>query len=52
MEFFTIFIQYDAWTSDGVLEHFWGEHIHHGFYPDGQHTSADFKVLFVRKNFV
>lgn len=24
--------EYDKWTSDGILEHFWGEHIHLGFY--------------------
>ena len=28
--------EYDSWTQDGVLEHFWGEHVHHGFYPDGE----------------
>ena len=23
---------YDEWTSDGILEYFWGEHIHLGYY--------------------
>lgn len=27
--------EYDAWTTDGVLEHFWGEHVHHGYYANG-----------------
>ncbi|MBX2811863.1 MAG: methyltransferase domain-containing protein [Myxococcales bacterium] len=34
---------YDAWTQDGVLEHFWGEHIHHGYYPDHRWWQQDFK---------
>lgn len=24
--------EYDAWTSEGILEYFWGEHIHLGYY--------------------
>ena len=24
--------EYDQWDKDGVLEHFWGVHIHHGHY--------------------
>lgn len=24
--------EYDAWTSDGILEYYWGEHIHLGYY--------------------
>jgi hypothetical protein len=24
--------EYDSWTKDGVLEHYWGEHIHLGYY--------------------
>lgn len=24
--------EYDAWTSEGILEHYWGEHIHLGYY--------------------
>ena len=26
--------EYNKWTSDGILEHYWGEHIHLGFYSD------------------
>lgn len=24
--------EYDAWTQEGILEHYWGEHIHLGYY--------------------
>jgi MPBQ/MSBQ methyltransferase len=24
--------EYDAWTRDGILEYYWGEHIHLGYY--------------------
>jgi hypothetical protein len=24
--------EYDAWTQDGILEYYWGEHIHLGYY--------------------
>lgn len=26
--------EYDAWTDEGILEHYWGEHIHLGYYTD------------------
>lgn len=26
--------EYDQWTNDGILEHFWGEHIHHGYFGE------------------
>lgn len=26
--------EYDSWTSEGILEHYWGEHIHLGYYYD------------------
>lgn len=26
--------EYDAWTEEGVLEYYWGEHIHLGYYND------------------
>lgn len=34
---------YDGWTADGVLERYWGEHIHHGFYPEGRFRRVDFR---------
>ena len=41
--------EYDAWTNEGILEHYWGEHIHLGYYTraeQGQKGGAfrkDFK---------
>jgi len=26
--------EYDAWTEEGILEYYWGEHIHLGYYDD------------------
>ena len=26
--------EYDAWTQDGILEYYWGEHIHLGYYNE------------------
>lgn len=40
--------EYDTWTADGVLERYWGEHIHHGWYPEGQWWKQDFKQAKVR----
>lgn len=44
--------EYDAWTNDGVLEHFWGEHIHHGWFgKDGKDKvdSISAKVILINK---
>ena len=30
----TVGEEYDAWTEEGILEHYWGEHIHLGYYTD------------------
>ena len=27
--------EYDAWTQEGILEYYWGEHIHLGYYTGG-----------------
>ena len=34
--------EYDSWTEDGVLEYYWGEHIHLGYYSGAtsQHQSV------------
>ncbi len=41
--------EYDAWTQEGILEHYWGEHIHLGYYSDAERKAGykrkDFKVL-------
>lgn len=36
--------QYDKWTEDGVMEKFWGEHVHQGYYPNGTYAGVDFKL--------
>ena len=28
--------EYDAWTSEGILEYYWGEHIHLGYYGEAE----------------
>ena len=28
----TVAREYDAWADDGILEYYWGEHIHLGYY--------------------
>jgi MPBQ/MSBQ methyltransferase len=30
----TVGNEYDAWTEEGILEYYWGEHIHLGWYED------------------
>ena len=31
---------YDDWTDEGVLEYFWGEHIHLGYYSSQEQQKA------------
>lgn len=34
----TVGKEYDEWTEEGILEYYWGEHIHLGYYgPDVKH---------------
>lgn len=39
--------EYDAWTTDGILEYYWGEHIHLGYYNEEEmeagYKKKDFK---------
>ncbi|KAH8067293.1 sterol 24-C-methyltransferase [Aureococcus anophagefferens] len=39
--------EYDAWTKEGILEHYWGEHIHLGYYTD-----AELDRGYLRKDFI
>lgn len=32
----TVGREYDAWTSEGILEYYWGEHIHLGYYGENE----------------
>ena len=45
--------EYDAWTTDGVLEHYWGEHIHAGIYENDSSFARDdgFWMAFLRATF-
>jgi len=38
--------EYDAWTEEGVLEYYWGEHIHLGYYTDAERAAG-----YTKKNF-
>lgn len=44
--------EYDAWTDEGILEYYWGEHIHLGWYTEEERQrgwwTADFKAAKLR----
>mmetsp|Transcript_20009 Transcript_20009/g.28342 ORF Transcript_20009/g.28342 Transcript_20009/m.28342 type:complete len:382 (-) Transcript_20009:162-1307(-) len=39
--------EYDSWTQDGILEYYWGEHIHLGYY-----TKEEMEAGYKKKNFI
>lgn len=39
--------EYDAWTRDGILEYYWGEHIHLGYY-----TKEEMEAGYKNKDFI
>jgi len=39
--------EYDAWTSEGILEYYWGEHIHLGYYSAEERARG-----YKKKNFI
>lgn len=39
--------EYDAWTADGILEYYWGEHIHLGYY-----SPEEMEAGYKKKNFI
>ncbi|KAI7837904.1 hypothetical protein COHA_008285 [Chlorella ohadii] len=39
--------EYDAWTEEGVLEYYWGEHIHLGYYTEEERARG-----YKKKNFI
>ncbi|GAB5363006.1 hypothetical protein AAMO2058_000847000 [Amorphochlora amoebiformis] len=43
----TVANEYDSWTADGILEHYWGEHIHLGYYTPEEQTKG-----YKKKNFI
>jgi hypothetical protein len=42
--------EYDAWTKEGILEHYWGEHIHLGYYSAEERQAGFF--AWGKKNFI
>jgi MPBQ/MSBQ methyltransferase len=43
----TVAKEYDAWADDGILEYYWGEHIHLGYY-----SPNDIQQGWRKKNFI
>ena len=43
----TVAREYDAWADDGILEYYWGEHIHLGYY-----SPSDRERGYLKKNFI
>lgn len=43
----TVGKEYDEWTEEGILEHYWGEHIHLGWY-----SPEEMKVGYKKKGFI
>ena len=43
----TVGDEYDSWTEDGILEYYWGEHIHLGYYSD-----EELKRGYKKKDFI
>lgn len=39
--------EYDAWTQDGILEYYWGEHIHLGYY-----SKEEMEAGYKKKDFI
>ena len=43
----TVAQEYDAWADDGILEYYWGEHIHLGYYSE-----EEMKRGYKKKDFI
>ena len=43
----TVGREYDAWTTEGILEYYWGEHIHLGYY-----SKEEMEKGYLKKNFI
>ena len=39
----TVQQEYNSWTQDGILEYYWGHHIHLGYYPNKTSSNVDFR---------
>lgn len=38
--------EYDAWTEEGILEYYWGDHIHLGYYDKEERDKGSFRKDF------
>jgi MPBQ/MSBQ methyltransferase len=43
--------EYDAWTEEGILEYYWGEHIHLGYYNKAERDAGYLKKDFKQAKF-
>lgn len=43
--------EYDAWTSEGILEYYWGEHIHLGYYSPEEMAKGYKKKNFIKAKY-
>lgn len=43
--------EYDAWTEDGILEYYWGEHIHLGYYTKEEREAGYKKRDFIEAKY-
>ena len=43
--------EYDAWTQDGILEYYWGEHIHLGYYNQEEMEAGYKKKDFIQAKY-
>eukprot|EP00565_Helicotheca_tamesis_P007556 CAMPEP_0185731034 /NCGR_PEP_ID=MMETSP1171-20130828/11685_1 /TAXON_ID=374046 /ORGANISM="Helicotheca tamensis, Strain CCMP826" /LENGTH=392 /DNA_ID=CAMNT_0028400203 /DNA_START=48 /DNA_END=1226 /DNA_ORIENTATION=- len=47
----TVAKEYDSWTQDGILEYYWGEHIHLGYYNDEEMEAGYKKKDFIEAKY-
>eukprot|EP00899_Mesostigma_viride_P007692 jgi/Mesvir1/16924/Mv15785-RA.1 len=47
----TVGEEYNAWTDEGILEYYWGEHIHLGYYTDEERAAGYLKKNFKQAKF-
>jgi MPBQ/MSBQ methyltransferase len=43
--------EYDAWTEEGILEYYWGEHIHLGYYTKEERKEGYKKQSFIEAKY-
>jgi MPBQ/MSBQ methyltransferase len=47
----TVAREYDAWADDGILEYYWGEHIHLGYYSPEEMQAGYKKKDFIQAKY-